>query len=85
MITVETMRLVPSSRLNPIAAPRNSARSVAMAISSACTHSPRDVRREYCSRQISGRFLRVAIPSFADSVWIRTAIRLATTITQTSV
>ncbi len=85
MITVETIRLVPSSRLNPIAAPRNSARSVAIAISSACTHSPREVRREYCSRHTSGRFCRVAIPSFAESVWISIAIRFEATITQTSV
>ena len=31
----------PNSRFRPIAAPTNSARSVAMAISSACTHSSR--------------------------------------------
>ena len=84
MITVETSRLVPSSRWNPIAAPRNSARSVAIAITSACTQSANDVRREYCSRQTSGRFRRVAIPSFADSVWISIAIRFEATITQTS-
>ena len=37
---------IPKSRWKPIAAPRNSARSVAIAIASACTQSPIDVRRE---------------------------------------
>ncbi len=76
---------MPSRRLKPIAAPRNSARSVAIAIPSAWTQSRKEVRREYRSRQTSGRFLPVAIPSFADSVWITIAIRFERTITQTSV
>ena len=42
------------------------------------------VRREKRSRQSSGRLRPVAIPSFAESVWISIAIRLAATITQTS-
>ena len=37
------------------------------------------------SRQTSGRLRPVAIPSFADSVWISIAIRFEATITQTSV
>ena len=75
---------MPISRWKPIAAPRNSARSVAIAIASAWTQSKNDARRENCSRQTSGRFRPVAIPSFADSVWISIAIRFAATITQTS-
>ena len=74
-----------SNSLIPSAAPRNSARSVAIAISSAWIQSPIEVRREKRSRQTSGRFRPVAIPSFADSVWISIAIRFDATITQTSV
>ena len=80
----ETKRLVPISRLKPIAAPRNSARSVAIAITSAWSQSPTDVRREKWMRQISGRLWPVAIPSLADSVWITIAIRFEATITQIS-
>ena len=72
----------PVIRLMPIAAPTNSAMSVAIAISSACTHSPKVTRRENCSRQTSGRFIPVAIPSFALIVWISIAIRFATRTTQ---
>ena len=43
------------------------------------------MRREYWSRHTSGRLRPVAIPSFADSVWISIAIRFEATITQTSV
>ena len=43
------------------------------------------MRREKRSRQSSGRFFPVAIPSFADSVWISIAIRFEATITQTRV
>ena len=68
----------------PIAAPRNSARSVAIAIASACSQSRNDTRRENRSRQSSGRFRPVAMPSFAESVWISIASRFAATITQTS-
>ena len=42
------------------------------------------MRRENWSRQTSGRLRRVAMPSFADSVWISIAIRFEATITQTS-
>ena len=75
---------MPNSRWKPIAAPRNSARSVAIAITSAWIQSRIDVRREKRSRQTSGRLRPVAIPSFAESVWISIAIRFEATITQTS-
>ena len=75
----------PNRSWNPSAAPRNSARSVAIAISSACSQSPIDVRREKRSRHISGRLSPVAMPSFAESVWMSIAIRFEATITHTSV
>ena len=68
----------------PIAAPTNSAMSVAIAISSAWIQSRNDARREKRSRQTSGRFMPVAIPSFALIDWISIAIRFATRTTQSS-
>ena len=44
----------------------------------------RDVRRENRSRQTSGRFIPVAIPSLALIDWISIAIRFATRTTQSS-
>ena len=67
-----------------MAPPITSARSVAMATSSACTHMPRVTARGKWSRHSSGRFRPVARPSLADRVWISMASRLATTITHTS-
>ncbi len=58
------------------AAPMNSARSVAMAMSSACNQSKRVRGLGRRSRQTSGRFLPVAIPSLADIDWMSMAIRL---------
>jgi hypothetical protein len=73
----------PKSRYNPTAAPTNSARSVAIAMISACTHSPRDTGRGRCSRHSSGRSRPVATPAFADRYCTSIAMRLATTMTQT--
>ena len=73
------------SKFSPTAAPTNSARSVAIAISSACTHSPRETGRGRYSRHSSGRSFPVATPVFADRYWTSIAMRLATTMTQTSV
>ena len=70
-----------SSRLSPIAAPRNSARSVAMAVTSCVIHSVMQTPREKRTRHISARFLPVAIPSFAESPCKSMAIRLAIRIT----
>ena len=44
----------------------------------------RDAVRELLAADL-GRLRPVAIPSFAESVWISIAIRFAATITQTSV
>ena len=58
--------------------------SVDIATISAWTQSPIEVRRENSARQASGRFLPVAIPSFADCVCTTIAIRLAASTTQRS-
>ena len=68
----------------PRAAPRISARSVAIATTSAWTQRARVTGRGKRSRQTSGRFCPVAIPSFALIDWTSIAIRLAATITQSS-
>ena len=74
----------PNSRFSAIAAPTNSARSVAIAMSSAWTQSPKLVRRPKCSRQSSGRLRPVAMPIFAERFWISIAMRLAASRTQSS-
>ena len=62
----------------------NSAMSVDMEISSACTHIPIDSRRGKCSRKFSGRLRSVTMPSFAERYWITIAIRFAASTTQSS-
>ena len=74
----------PNSRFSAMAAPTNSARSVAMAISSAWTQRPQVTGRGKCSRHSSGRLRPVAMPTFADRFWISIAIRLAARITHSS-
>ncbi len=73
---------VPKSRLSPIEAPTNSARSVAIAISSAWTHSPPDTIRGRTSWHSCGKSLPVATPTFADRYCTSIAIRFAATIAQ---
>ena len=73
---------MPKRRLSPIAAPVNSARSVAIAITSAWIQRRKLVRREKRSRHISGRFRPVAMPSFALIAWMSIAIRFAIRTTQ---
>jgi hypothetical protein len=70
--------------LRPIAAPMNSARSVAIAMISAWIQSRNVTVRGKRSRQTSGRFIPVAIPSFAESDWITIPMRFAMRITQSS-
>ena len=70
------------SRLRPIAAPTNSARSVAIAISSAWTHRTRVTARGNRSRHSSGRSRPVATPTLADRYCTIMAIRLARATTQ---
>ena len=75
---------MPNSRLSPSAAPTTSARSVAIATTSAWSQRPIEARRGKFSRQSSGRFLPVAMPSLADWVWISIAIRFAASTTHSS-
>jgi hypothetical protein len=58
--------------------------SVAIAITSACTHMPQVSARGDRARMCSGRFCPVTIPSLADRYWMSIAIRLATSTTQSS-
>ena len=55
-----------------------------MAITSAWIQSPNETARGNRSRQTSARFIPVAIPSFAESVWMSIAIRFEQRITQSS-
>ena len=74
----------PNSRYSATAPPITSARSVAMATSSACAHMTRFSGRGRCSRHSSGRLRPVARPSLAVSVCTSMAARFAATTTQTS-
>jgi hypothetical protein len=77
-------RGIPKRRFSAIAAPTNSARSVAMAMTSACSQRPKEVRRPRCSRASSGRLRPVAVPHFAERFWMSIAMRFAPRITQSS-
>jgi hypothetical protein len=74
----------PKSRLSAIAAPTNSARSVAIAMTSACTHRPQVTGRGKPARHSSGRLRPVTTPTLADRYWISIAIRFAPMITHTN-
>ena len=74
----------PNSRLSAIAAPTNSARSVAIAMISAWTHNPQVTGRGSASRASSGRLRPVATPTLADRYCTSIAIRFAAMITHTS-
>ncbi len=75
----------PKTRCRPSAAPTNSARSVAIAIASACSQSSTTTRKGNRSRQTSGRLRPVAMPSLALIDWTSMAIRFAARTTQSSV
>ena len=74
----------PNSRFSPIAAPRNSATSVAIAITSAWSQRPTVPQRGNRSRHTSGNDRPVATPSLADRYWTSIAIRLAASTTHIS-
>jgi len=80
-----TQRGIPNSRWNPNAAPRNSARSVAMATSSMRTHMMSTTGPGNRSRQASARLSPVAMPSLAESACTSMAERLLATRTQSRV
>ena len=67
-----------------MAAPTNSARSVATAMASAWTQSPKVTGFDMVSRHSSGRFRSEAMPIFADRYCTSMAIRFAATITHAS-
>jgi hypothetical protein len=75
----------PNSRFSATAPPTISARSVAMATASACTHSPQVTGFGSRSRHRVARSRPVASPSFAVRDWMSIAMRLAATMTQSSV
>ena len=71
----------PNTRLKPMAAPMISAMSVAIIASSAAAQSIHTTGLERRSRQSCATPLPVAIPSLAATIWMRIAMRLASTIT----
>ena len=75
---------IPNTRYSPSAAPTNSARSVAIAMSSAWIHKKMTTGRGKRSRQTSGRLRPVAMPSLALIDWTSIAVRLAARTTQSS-
>ena len=67
-----------------MAAPMNSARSVAIAMTSAWIHNPTTAGNGNFCRQTSARFIPVAMPSLALIDWTSIAIRLAARTTHKS-
>ncbi len=65
-------------------APMNSARSVATATHSACTHRPSTTGRRKFSLHRVARSRPVARPVLADRYWMNMATRQAATSTQAS-
>ena len=84
VITPPTSSGRPKSSRSAMAPPSTSARSVAMATNSACSHSPRVTGCGKWSRHSSARLFPVAMPALAERYWISMAIRLLTTSTQIS-
>ncbi len=82
VITPATTSGTWNSRFSPSAAPRNSAMSVDIEMTSACTHIPQDSQRGKWSRKLSGRLRSVAMPSLAERYWISIAIKFAASTTQ---
>ena len=74
----------PNSSFSAIAPPITSARSVAMAITSACMKNMKRPASPSRSPKISGKLLPVTMPSFADWYWMSTLMQLANTSTHTS-
>ena len=72
----------PKTRCSPSAAPVNSARSVAIATSSAWTQRNRVAHFGSRARHTSGSDIPVAMPSLADSDCTSIAIRFAVSTTQ---
>lgn len=75
---------MPVSSARPMAPPRNSAKSVAMAAISEASHMAQTSGRGKWSRLTSARLRPVAIPSRAASAWNSMATRLAASTTHSS-
>ena len=73
-----------NSRSNAMAPPMSSARSVAMAITSACMKNMNRPASLMRSPNSSGRDLPVTTPSLADWYWMNTLMMFASTSTHTS-
>ncbi len=67
-----------------MAEPVNSARSVAIAVISACIHSAADTRGPNRRRHDSGRLLPVTMPSLADRYCTGTAAHPAASTTHSN-
>ena len=84
------MAIIPriSGRLNssarPMAPPRNSARSVAIAATSLTAHMAQTTGRGNWSRHSSARLRPVTIPSRAESAWNSMAMPFAISTTHNS-
>ena len=76
---------MPNSRLNPSAAPMNSARSVAMATSSITTHIPQTTGAGKVAAAEFGQVAAGGDPQLGGQAWISIAIRLLATTTHSSV
>ena len=76
-------RATPKTRLRPMAAPVNSATSVADATTSACNHRSTFHRAGKHSRARAGRLRCVPSPSLEVAYWTRMAMALAATTTHT--
>ena len=85
VITPPVRRGRPKSRLSATAPPMISARSVAIATSSACSQYSR-LASGRCRRapRSSGRLVPVTMPSLAERYWISQAITLPARTTHTS-
>ena len=85
VMTPPQMSGTPNSRFSATAPPITSARSVAIATSSACSQY---ARRAHGLRMrppsTSGRLRPVTMPSFAERYWMSQAMTLPSTTTHTS-
>ena len=84
VITPPTSNDRSNNRFNAMAPPTTSAKSVAIATSSACTQYPSRVEREERPRTASGNDMPVTTPNFADRYCTSPAITFAATMTHTS-
>ena len=73
---------MPNRSCRPIAEPSTSARSQAAMATSARIQSAQETRRENMERQACARSMPVTMPSRAERLWSKIAIRFDITSTQ---